>query len=216
MSDTSYEALVELITKEVLKRLAEQNLTPDPQTASKPVALLSGETKVLPAFAKERFAFADISTYEGEIDPFEAVFIARISFTDLADIAHGKDATKLSCAVTNAILSGKEVYLLEAGLPYKKYKRTVSNRNFYNMLEGYVNTLRTFGVKVVKEQWQGNNLERSAIEDNTADKVITERTAKEFVEKCTGGVVHLRYGTVITPSAKDVFNHSQIKVEFVD
>lgn len=216
MSNLTNEALVELITKEVIKRLAEQNLTSSPTAAAKPVALLSGDPVAVPAFAKERFSFADIGTYNGDIAPFEAVFIAKLSFTELADCALGKDAGKLSCAVTNAILSGKEVYLLEAGLPYKQYKRTVSNRNFYNMLEGYVNTLRTFGVKVVKEQWQGNNLERSAIEDNTADKVITERVAKELVEKCTGGVVRLRCGTVITPSAKDVFNHSQIKVEFVD
>ncbi|MBQ6380627.1 MAG: hypothetical protein IJJ41_03375 [Clostridia bacterium] len=216
MENNSYEALVELITKEVLKRLAAQNGTAPCAAAAKPVALLSGEQTAVPAFAKERFHFADIGSYEGDIAPFEAVFIAKLSFTELADCALGKDACKLSCAVTNAILSGKEVYLLEAGLPYKSYKRTVTNRNFYNMLEGYVNTLRGFGVKIVKEQWQGNNLERRAIEDNTADKVITERTAKELCENCTGGVVRLRCGTVITPSAKDVFNHSQIKVEFVD
>ena len=215
MSNTSNDALVELITKEVLRRLAEQGGTA-PAASTKPTALLAGEAKALPAFAHERFTFADINTYEGNIEPFEAVFIARISFTQLADTALGKDADKLSCAVTNAILSGKDVYLLEAGLPHKAYKRTVSNRNFYNMLEGYINTLRTFGVKVIKEQWQGNNLERNAIEDNTADKVITERTAKEMVESCTDSVIRLRQGTVITPSAKDVFNHSQIKVEFVD
>ena len=184
--------------------------------AAKPLALLSGEEQAVPAFAKERFRFVDIGSYEGDIAPFEAVFIASLSFTELSDCALGKDAGKLSCAATNALLSGKEVFLLEAGLPYKRYKRTVTNRNFYNMLEGYVNTLRTNGVKLVKEQWQGNNLERRAIEDNTADRVITEKIAKELCEKCTGGVVTLRCGTVITPSAKDVFNHSEIKVEFVN
>ena len=217
MSNTSNEALIELITKEVIKRLNESGSDISSASAAlKPTALLAGNEKAVPAFAAERFRFADISTYEGDIEPFEAVFIASISLAELADAALGRDASKLPCAVANAILSGKEVYLLEAGLPYKKYKRTVSNRNFYNMLEGYVNTLRGFGVKIVKEQWQGNNLERRAIEDNTADRLITERTAKELVEKCTGGVIHLRCGTVITPSAKDVFNHSQIKVEFVD
>lgn len=215
MNNISNEALIELITKEVLKRLQE-NKEISASFSAKPVALLSGDEKAVPEFAKERFTFKDISAYEGDIEPFEAVFIASCSFTALSDCALGKDSNKLSCAVTNAILSGKEVYLLEAGLPYKKYKRTVTNRNFYNMLEGYVNTLRTFGVKIVKEQWQGNNLERRAIEDNTADRVITERTAKELVEKCTGGVINLRCGTVITPSAKDVFNHSDIKVQFVD
>ena len=215
MANTSNEALVELITKEVLKRLGESGTTAA-VPSSKPTALLCGEQKAVPEFAKERFAFAPISAYEGDIEPYEAVMIAEISFTELSDCALGKDAGKLSCALTNALLNGKEVFLLETGLPYKAYKRTTANRNFYNMLEGYVNTLRGFGVKVVKEQWQGNNLERSAIEDNTADKVITERAARELCEKCTGGVLHLRCGTVITPSAKDVFNHSEIKVEFVD
>ena len=215
MNNTSNEALVELITKEVLKRLGETG-TPVAAGSNKPAALLSGEESAVPAFAKERFRFVPISAYEGDIEPYEAVVIASLSFTELSDCALGKDAGKLSCAVTKAILSGKEVYLLEAGLPYKAYKRTVTNRNFYNMLEGYVNTLRGFGVKVVKEQWQGNNLERRAIEDNTADRVITEKTAKELCENCTTGVVTLRCGTVITPSAKDVFNHSEIKVEFVN
>ena len=211
--EQSYEALVERITQEVLRHLQENT---DLSPGTKPVALLAGAQEAVPAFAKERYAFADISSYAGDIAPFEAVFIASLSLAELADCALGRDASALPCAVAKAILSGKEVYLMEAGLPYKTYKRTVTNRNFYNMLEGYVNTLRGFGVKIVKEQWQGNNLERQAIEDNTADKVITERTAKELCENCTTGVVRLRCGTVITPSAKDVFNHSEIKVEFVD
>ncbi|MBR0415182.1 MAG: hypothetical protein IJI67_08940 [Clostridia bacterium] len=211
--EQSYEALVERITQEVVRHLQENT---DLSLGTKPVALLAGAKDAVPAFAKERYAFADMSTYAGDIAPFEAVFIASLSLAELADCALGRDALPLPCAVAKAILSGKEVYLMEAGLPYKAYKRTVTNRNFYNMLEGYVNTLRGFGVKIVKEQWQGNNLERQAIEDNTADKVITERTARELCESCTTGVVHLRCGTVITPSAKDVFNHSEIKVEFVD
>lgn len=215
MEQLSFEALVELITKEVISRLENEKENSSGATG-KPVALLAGEQSAVPAFAKERFAFAPLAQYEGDIAPYDAVFIERLSFTELAEAAQGKDAGKLSCAVTNAILSGKDVYLMETGLPYKHYTRTVTNRNFYNMLEGYVNTLRTFGVKVIKEQWQGNNLERRAIEDNTADRLITESTAKELCANCTQGVVRLRCGTVITPSAKDVFNHSQIKVEFVD
>ena len=209
MSNTSNDALVELITKEVLKRLSDNPETVSAALSNKPSALLAGDIAAVPEFAKERFAFADIGTYAGDMEPFEAIFIAKLSPSELADCALGRGASKLPCA-------GKEVYLLEAGLPYKKFKRSVANRNFYNMLEGYVNTLRGYGVKLVKEQWQGNNLERNAIEDNTADKLITERTAKELVEKCTDGTVRLRCGTVITPSAKDVFNHSQIKVEFVN
>ena len=64
MSDLTKEALVELITKEVIKRLADENFTSSPALSAKPVALLAGEEKAVPAFAKERFAFRDISAYE--------------------------------------------------------------------------------------------------------------------------------------------------------
>ena len=215
MENLSYEALVELITKEVT-RIVNENKSELSAMSAKPTALLAGKKEDLPVFAVEKFRFDDISAYEGDIEPYEALFISEISFAELADCALGRDSSKLPCAFIKALLSGKDVYLLEKGLPHKAYERKLENRNFYSLFETYVNSLRSFGVNIIKEQWHGKNLDRNAIEDNTVDKVITERLARELCEASADGYVKLRQGTVITPSAKDVFNHSEVKVEFVN
>lgn len=218
MENLSYDALVELITKEVLKVLSENKIASVDSGGNidkRPLALVIGEADALPSFACEKYRFADIEAYKGDISCFDCVFIAALSFSQLADCALGRDSCAVSCAVTKALLSEKKVFLLESALPHRAYKET-ADRKFYSMLEGYVNTLRSFGVEVIREQWFGKNLNKDAIEDNSVDKVITEKIALSLCEKCVDGTVRLRRGTVITPSAKDIFNHSEVKVEFVD
>ncbi len=218
MENLSYDALVELITKEVLKVLSEtkaMSVDCGGNVDKRPLALVIGDVNSLPSFACEKYRFADIGEYKGDISCFDSVFIASVSCAQLADCALGRDSDAVSCAVIHAFLSGRKVYLLESALPHRAYRET-ANRKFYSVLEGYVNTLRSFGAEVIREQWFGRNLNKDAIEDNSVDKVITEKLALSLCEKCGGGIVRLRKGTVITPSAKDIFNHSEVKVEFVD
>lgn len=218
MENLSYDALVELITKEVLKVLSQTNIASvdcNGNVDKRPLALVIGDTDALPSFAGEKYRFSDLENYKGDISCFDCVFIASLTFAQLADCALGRDSTPASCAVIKALLSGKKVYLLESALPHRAFKET-ADRKFYAMLEGYVNSLRSFGVEFIREQWFGKNLNKDAIEDNSVDKVITEKIAISLCENCTGGIVKLRRGTVITPSAKDIFNHSEVKVEFVD
>ncbi len=215
MENLSYDALVELVTKEVLNQIGDSLFVSDKKLNNKPLALVVGDTKNLPKFALDKYSFQNIETYNGNIEKYECVFLSKLTFTDLADCALARDSSNVSCAVIKALLNGKKVYLLESGLPHRKYKAT-ANRSFYSAVEGYVNTLRSFGVEIIREQWHGINLDRNAIADNSVDKVITEKLAVSLSENSTDGVVKLLKGTVITPSAKDIFNHSQVKVEFID
>lgn len=218
MENLSYDALVELITKEVLKVLSENKIASVDSNGNvdkRPLALVIGDVKALPDFAGRKYRFADMDSYKGDISQFDCVFIASLSCAELSDCALGRDSSAVPCAVTKALLSGKKVMLLESALPHRAYRET-ANRKFYSMLEGYVNTLRSFGVEVIREQWFGKNLNKDAIEDNSVDKVITEKLALSLCDKCSDGIVRLRRGTVLTPSAKDIFNHSEVKVEFVD
>ncbi len=218
MENLSYDALVELVTKEVLKAVSSSgiaSLDSNGCVDKRPLALVIGDKSNLPAFAADKYRLESIDSYKGDISAFDCVFVAKLTCTELSDCALGKDCTAVPCAVTNALLCGKKVYLLESALVHRKYKET-ANRAFYSMYEGYVNTLRTFGVEIIREQWYGKNLDRNAIADNTVDKVITEKLAISLVDKACDGIIHLNSGTVITPSAKDIFNHSQVKVEFVD
>lgn len=215
--DLTYEQLCELITKEVIKALAEaENKNKENgKTETRPLALLIGDKSGLPGFAVDKYSFADISDYKGDISGFDCVFVTQLSLTELADAAAGKDNRPSVCAISNAFLTSKKVYIMESGLPHRKYRETASRR-FYALLEGYVNNLVSYGAELIREQWHGKNLDRNAIEDNTVDRVITEKAAVSLRDKAADGVVYLRRGTVITPSAKDIFNHSQIKVKFTD
>ncbi len=218
MENLSYDALVDMITKEVLKVLSQTKIASvdcNGNVDKRPVALVIGDEKSLPAFACEKYRLEPLESYKGDISVFDCVFISQLSCAQLADCALGRDTCNTCCAVTKAFLNGKKVYLLESSLPHRPYKET-ADRKFYSMMEGYVNTLRSFGAELIREQWFGKNLNKDAIEDNSVDKVITENLAAGLCDKCCDGVVRLRKGTVLTPSAKDIFNHSQVKVEFVD
>jgi ethanolamine utilization protein len=215
VEDFSYEKLVELVTAEVIKAIGKETDDKNDEPADfRPVALVIGSDEKLPNFAVESCQLRTLDDYDGDISGFDRIFIAKLNYSELSDIALGRNNGKTSCAVINGILNGKKIYLLESALDYRQYKST-ANRNFYMMLEGYVHKLQSFGIELIKEQWYGKNLEKSAIADNTADKVITEKIAKSLILK-NSDVISLRKGTVITPSAKDVFNHSEKKVEFVD
>ena len=218
MENLSYDALVELITKEVLKVLSQNKIASVDKNGDidkRPFALVIGDCGNLPSFAAEKYRFENIEKYNGDISCYDAVFVARLSCSELADCALGRDSSAVPCAVSKALLCGKKVFLLESALPHRAYRET-ADRKFYSMLEGYVNTLRTFGIELIREQWYGKNLNKDAIEDNSVDKVITEKIALKLCEDAADSVVRLKKGTVITPSAKDVFNHSQITVQFVD
>lgn len=217
MENLSYDEIVELVTAEVIKALGNSktiDVSDSKHVDTRPRALVVGNIDALPTFAVESCRLYSLDDYYGDVSEFDRIFITELDYTQLADIALGRNDGKAQCAVINGILQGKRIFLMEKALKHRSFK-TTANRTFYNMLEGYVHNLQSFGIELVREQWYGKNLERSAIADNTADKVITETIAKSLIKK-SNGVISLRKGTVITPSAKDVFNHSDKTVEFVE
>ena len=58
--------------------------------------------------------------YQGDIQPFEKVFITAITQTQLADIALGRDSQPVTCALSNALLYGKEIFLYDSALAHRK------------------------------------------------------------------------------------------------
>ncbi|HZJ77426.1 MAG TPA: hypothetical protein VFD52_01300 [Clostridia bacterium] len=215
MADISNDRLVELITNEVMKTLNTSNKQINEQTDSRPLALVLGKVEKLPIFAKD-YNLVGIEDYtqKGDIQRYNRIYITELSTAELSDIALGKDTAPVQCAVVNALLNGRPVYMMESALMFRQY-RTIANRNLISMLEGYVHTLQSFGVEFIKEQKFGKSLEKSEIADNSVDRVITEAIATKLSKK-DDGVIYLKKGTVLTPSAKDVFTHSRKTVEFVD
>ena len=217
MPDLSKEQLVELITREVMKLMGD---TVEPEKTDKsglPDVLVIGSCDKLPVSIRNRNNLCDIACYtcEEDILKFEKIYITELSLTELADIALGRNTRAAQCAVISGLLHGKEIFLLDCALTFRKLSASAS-RGFYQLLEGYVRTLQSFGIKLVNGQTPIDKYTvRSAPGDDLPEGIITEALAKSMVEKSSDAVVLLRKGTVVTPSAKDVFLHAGKIIETV-
>ena len=115
-------------------------------------------------------------------------------------------------AVLCALLDGKAVTLYDAALGHRKHGPKAS-RALVQLLEGYVRTLQSFGVEVVQGTTTADRYQKTAAPGaDLPGGVITEALAKSMVERTQEEVILVRAGTVLTPSAKDVFLHARRQV----
>lgn len=214
MAELSREQLIALITEEVMRTLGDAALPQQKDTSGLPSALVIGEVEQLPKGVRGQYRFHAMEQYTGDIEPFEKVFITALTRTQLADIALGRDSQPVTCAVSNALLLGKEIYLYDIALTHRKLAGRGS-RAFYQLLEGYVRTLQSFGVKLV----QGTTVidkyvKQAAPGSELPGGVITESTATDLLTKNQGDIL-LRKGAILTPSARDVFLHANRNITYL-
>ena len=191
---------------------------PDPvEKAGCPHVLVIGSPDKLPVHIRNKYNLHTIECYtcEADMDKFEKIYITELNLTELADIALGRNTRAVQCAVISGLLCGKEIFLMECALDFRK-KSTVMSRGFYQLLEGYVRTLQSFDIKLVNGQTPIDKYTvRYGQGDDLPEGIITEAMAIAMLEKCTNTVILLKKGTVVTPSAKDVFLHAGKVLEMV-
>lgn len=214
MPDLTKEQLIELITREVLKTLGGAEPDEPADKTGLPRALVIGPADQLPRPVRAQYDLRPMEEYQGDIEPFDKVFITAITQTQLADTALGRDSQPVTCALSNALLYGKEIYLYDIALAHRKLAGRGS-RAFYQLLEGYVRTLQSFGIKLVQGTTVIDKYQKfSAPGADLPSGVITEAVALELCRKGEGDIV-LRKGAVLTPSAKDVFLHAGRNVTYL-
>lgn len=217
MPELSKEQLVELITREVMRIVGD---SVEPDTADKPGCpdvLVIGSPDKLPVHIRKKYNLRTMERYTcpEDIEKFEKIYITQLNLVELADIALGRNTKAVQCAVISGLLCGKEIFLMECALDFRKNSNTMS-RGFYQLLEGYVRTLQSFGIKLVNGQTPIDKYTvRSGPGDDLPEGIITEAMAVAMLEKCTDSVILLKKGTVVTPSAKDVFMHAGKVLEMV-
>ncbi len=209
MSDLSREQLIEFITGEVLRALGQQP-EPEPECPEGcPWALVIGDPDILPPAVRRQYRFIRPGDGDGG---WERIFITALSQTQLADIALGRSDGQVQQAVLCALLDGKAVTLYDAALGHRRHGPKAS-RALVQLLEGYVRTLQSFGVEVVQGTTTADRYQKTAAPGaDLPGGVITEALAKSMVERTQEEVILVRAGTVLTPSAKDVFLHARRQV----
>lgn len=220
MPEISNEQLIEIITREVMKIMSEGKNEIDDKSDDKSgmsAALVIGNADLLPPSIKSRHNILGIESYtcEEDIVKFEKIFLTELSLTELADIALGRNTRAVQCAVISGLQNGTEILLFDSALTFRKKSPSMS-RGFYQLLEGYVRTLQGFGIKLVSGQTPIDKYTaRSAPGGELPEGIITEAVAVSIVKKSSETTVFLKKGTVVTPSAKDVFLHSGKVIEIV-
>jgi hypothetical protein len=214
MADLTREQLVELVAREVAGAVAKREAGAQKDEILS-VCLIAGCVDKLPQSLKEKRRCVSIGKYNGDITTIDEIFITDLSLTELADIALGRNDGPVQAAVIDGLTHGKAIYMDDSALGYRQAKEKC-NPNFYRMLEQYAACLQSFGIRPIRDASNGGNPQKPAggLSEGLPGGVVTELSAKALVKECSGEVL-LSKGTIITPSAKDVFLHAGCRIRYV-
>lgn len=112
---------------------------------------------------------------------YESVLISEISPACMARLALGCAQTLEEQAILDALLKGKQVYLLERGLLYRDYKYSASI-NLYALYHGYESNLRQFGIRIIKHIKECMDLYNKSIEPSK-DTIQVPSTQESNINK---------------------------------
>lgn len=219
------EAVLRQIVEAVLQELGQSGGR-NPACDGYDRLLVVGDPADVPEKLRQNYEVLPIDDYKcnRNIRRYQAILITKLDLAALSDIALGRDGCPESCAVVNGLLAGLDVCMLESALPHRKYAGKGSSR-LYQLIESNVRLIQTFGVKMLGQAPvvpAAANVnppihrlpEVSAPKGSgmpNADRLITESAAREMVLKC-GPEIRLPAGTMITPSAWDIFIRNHINV----
>jgi len=215
-SQGSMEELVRLVTEQVLAALNHENKLENARNEGKKKCLALGKIEDIPEALRQDMILLDVKDYETiqNILRYDRVVITKLTLRQLADIAMGRPGDSLSCAVCQALLQGVDVMMLDSAAPHRQHAGKGSTA-FYKMLEGYMNTLQVFGIKLISsDSVLMNAPEKKPGEpvrcEVTGTKLITEEIAERLAGKAQEVVVPA--GTLITPAAMDVLKEARVKL----
>lgn len=222
MDQKQYEELVRLVTDQVVRVLSQGGGCPAEEGREK--VLAAGDPALVPPELAEGRVVCPLEDYKAHrnILRYSRVVITDLTLTELSDIALGRDAGVKQCAVLQALLQGVDVFLWEEGLPFKTWSGRGS-KVLHSLLSGYVQTLRTFGVKPAK-QWKPEpvpearppKFQAPAVEvpagtaRPNAQRLVTEDGARALVK--SGGPVALARDAIVTPAAWDVLHAAGVEI----
>ena len=133
----------------------------------------------------------------------EKIFITELSLKLLSSLANLTYTSKEEEFILNSILKGKEIYIFQNNIEYKKYIDTLP-KEIYKKYVSYENTLKSYNVKFIKNinELQKNNSKK--------EKLISLDNINKYI---SNGKVVLNNDMIITPLAKDYIAENKLILE---
>lgn len=210
-----YENLVDEILYELEKRL-KVNLN---SLQMKKKLIVIGEINKKSFMPLE--AIFDIQPFESEIEEFDCVIVTSLSIEMMSRVALGCGGKNGESFLLKALLNGKNVYLLESSLFYKKYKKTAF-KSIYHLYSEYECKLLQYGMKkiadvtdVLNEKLKPYEIYENEQElkiDFTGKKLLQET---EFIKNHIKELscVYIDNHCIITPLAKDYIKNHHLTIK---
>ena len=226
MNGPDIQQIVEEVTRLVLDQVQKQQAAAV-ATDGMRHCLVVGDIAAVPEKLGQGWALHPLEEYErcGNILRYRKVIVTGLTLVQLADIAQGRPGDSGSCAVVSALLSGVDVVMPEIALPHRKFAGKGSS-GLYAILEGYVRTLQTFGVKLLgqealaipavvpvkapKYQAPAPEPVQGSAKPN-GQRLITEADAAVLAAEAEGAVC-IPMDAILTPSARDVFTRARLEI----
>lgn len=163
----------------------------------------------------------DIQPFESETTNFDCIIVTSLSIEMMSRIALGCGGEDGESFLLKALLNGKNVYLLESSLFYKKYKKTAF-KFIYRLYSEYECKLLQYGMKkitditdILNEKFQSCEIYENTQElkvDFTGKKLLQET---EFIKNHIKELscVYIDNHCIITPLAKDYIKNHHLTIK---
>jgi ethanolamine utilization protein len=141
----NYDKLVDLIVKEVYKKLEETNKS----DIKHKTAVIIGNVEIDPITRGNLEEEYKLISYSKEKSEADIAIISRLSIKSMANIATLTGINEEENFIINMLLAGKKVYVLESGLEYRKYKNTAP-KALYNKYLSFEKELKVYGIDIIE------------------------------------------------------------------
>ncbi|MEG1255881.1 TIGR02536 family ethanolamine utilization protein [Clostridium sp.] len=224
-----YDELVDLIVKEVYKKLEEATKK---ETKNK-TAIVIGEKALDPITIATMEAEYKLTPYTEETVDCDVVIVSTISIKSMANLATLTATKDEENFIIKMLMQGKKVYVLESGLEYRRYKNTAP-KSLYNKYLDFQKQLKVYGIDTVElldnlenkssiKKESGNVLgsyTSSIVEDFKEDDMIFEIRNKKLISEADlrkpfmNGMksVVIDKKSIVTPLANDFIRIHNLKV----
>lgn len=224
-----FEKLVDMITKEVAKRISDLNNKEEINNKEKVVILATTPYKDIEEKLNHKYS---IQYFSEDLRDCDKIIIPRTCIKLLSNLANGICSEESHKFLSIMLLKGKKVYMLEDGIEYKKYKGRAPEA-LWNMYRGFEEKIKTFGINIISSldeiEGKSNNESLNKIEEKTSNldnekstedflfkgkKLITESDLRKMYMKGTKEVV-ISKKSLVTPLAVDFVRIHQLKLKRV-
>lgn len=178
----NYDKLVDLIVHEIYEKMNALN-NPVTQFKKSVIVTSSFNKSDITKELEENFK---VLFYEAGYREADILVIPYLSIKSMANLANLSVSEELEEFIIKMLMIGKEVYILEEGLEYRRYKNTAPKALYSKYLD-FEKQLKIYGIQVISYIGEIKNLDKNLLkleEKNISEEniFISDESNKSIVE----------------------------------